>query len=103
MLLVTVTLNNLLVFSVSVEKTFFYVLSCKDHPFGTKFVARREFIFDIEEKCACKDGLSHEVGVFCFSVSYLLNFNCYKVCVEVVPDYFVERVVPLYTYIYILI
>ena len=99
MLLVTITLNNLLIFSVSAKIHFFYVLSCKDHPFGTKFVARRERTFEIEEKCTCKDGLSHEVDVFCFSVRYLLNFNCCKICVEVVPDYFAERVVPLYTYL----
>ena len=36
---------------------------------------------------------------FCFSVQYLLNFKCNKVCVDEVPDYFVDKVVPLDTYL----
>ena len=53
----------------------------------------------MEEKCACKGGLSHEVCGFCFYVRYLLNFKCYRICVEEVPDYFTERVVPLDSYL----
>ena len=63
------------------KKTFFYVLFCKNHPFGTKFVAR-DYTFHIDEECACKNGLSHEVCGFCFSVRYLLNLKCYKIFVE---------------------
>ena len=28
-----------------------------------------------------------------------MDFKCYKICVEEVPDYFVERVVPLDAYL----
>ena len=78
------------------KKTFFYVLFCKNHPFGTKFVAR-DYTFHIDEECACKNGLSHEVCGSCFSVRYLLNLKCYKICVEELPDYFVDKVVPMDT------
>lgn len=44
-----------------------------------------------EQTCNCKNGLSHEVCGFCFSVRYLLNFKCFKICVEEVPDNFIER------------
>ena len=81
------------------KKTFFYVLFCKNDPFGIKFVARRDYTFDIDEECTCKNGISHEVCGFYFSVRYLLNFKCYKICVEEVPDYFIERVVPLDSYL----
>ena len=45
------------------------------------------------EKCLCKDGLSHEVCGFCLSGRYLLNFKCFKICVEKVPHEFIEKVV----------
>ena len=61
--------------------------------------ARGDYTFDIDEKCSCKNGLSHEVCGICFSVRYLLNFKCYKICVEEVPDYFVDKVVPIDTYL----
>lgn len=61
--------------------------------------ARGDYTFDIDEKCACKNGLSHEVWGICFSVRYLLNFKCYKICVEEVPDYFVDKVVSFDTYL----
>lgn len=47
------------------KKTFFTCFFCKDHSFGTRFVARGDYTFDIDEKCACKDGLPHEVSGFC--------------------------------------
>ena len=38
---------------------------------------------DMEEKCNCKSGLSHEVCGFCFSVRYLLNvLSFYKICIK---------------------
>ena len=80
-------------------KTFFYVLFCKDHPFGAKFVPRGDCNTDIQEKCDCKSSLSHEVCGFCFSVRYLLNFKCHKICVDEVPDDFVEKFVPLDSYL----
>ena len=54
----------------------------------------RDLITD-EQTCNCKNGLSHEVCGFCFSVRYLLNFKCFKICVEEVPDNFIEGVVSL--------
>ena len=81
------------------QKLFFYVLFCKDHPFRTRFVATGDYTLEMEEKCNCKSGLFHVVCGFCFSVRHLLNFRCYKICVEEVPDYFVERVFPLDAYL----
>ena len=95
-----IVLKNLFILNERVEENInFYVLFYKNHPFGTKFVARGDYTFDIDEKCACKNGLSHEVCGFCFSVRYLLNFKCYKICVEEIPDYFVDKVVPIDTYL----
>ena len=37
--------------------------------------------------------------VFFFPVRYLLNFKCYKIWVEEVPDYFVDKVVSFDTYL----
>ena len=64
-----------------------YVLFWKDHPFGAKMVGPEI------EKCLCKDDLSHEVCCFCLSGRYLLNFKFFKICVEKVPDDFIEKVV----------
>ena len=69
------------------------MLFCKDHPFETRFVARGDWKFDIEEKSACTDGLSHEVCGFCFSVRYLLNLSVTKFVLK--KYQIVERVVPL--------
>ena len=33
------------------QKHFFYVLFSKDHPFGTRSVARGDCTLDMEEKC----------------------------------------------------
>lgn len=87
------------IYSFFPRKHFFYVLFCQNHPFKTKFVARGDYTFDIKEKCACKDGRCHKVCGFCFSVRYHLNFKCYKIRVDEVPDYFIERVFPLDTYL----
>ena len=67
------------------EKYVHYVLFCKDHPFGAK-MASKEI-----EKCLCKNGLSHKVCGFCLSGRYLLNFKCFKICVEKVSDEFIEK------------
>ena len=80
------------------QKHFFYMLFCKDHPLRTRFVAK-DCTLDMEEKCNCKSGLSHEVCGFCFSVGYLLKFNCHKICVEEVPHNFLERIIPLDVYL----
>ena len=59
------------------EKHLYYVLFCKHHSFGADHggSARDERI---------KDGL--------------LNFKCFKICVEEVPGNFIERVVSLDLY-----
>ena len=81
------------------SKHFLYVLFYKKHPFGTKFVARGDYLYDMEQECSCRYGLSHEVCGICFCVRYLLNLKCYKICVEEVPDYFVERDFPSDSYL----
>ena len=73
------------------EKHLYYVLFCKHHSFGADHggSARDERI---------KDGLSRKVCGFCFPMRYLLNFKCFKICVEEVPGNFIERVVSLDLY-----
>ena len=84
------------------EKHFHYVLFCENHPFGFDFdgSARNEINYfggsiGYETKCTCKNGFLHEVCNFCFSARYLLNFKCFKICVEEVPDECIEKVVSL--------
>ena len=71
------------------EKHFYYVLFCKNNPFGAGFVAPQQ----TKRKCNCKSGFSHEVCRFCFSIRYLLNVKRFKICEEDLPDYFIGRVV----------
>ena len=44
-----------------------------------------------KKKCNCRCGLSHDVCGFCFSVRYLLNLMCYKICVDEIPNNFIEQ------------
>ena len=53
----------------------------------------------LRKSVTVKNGLSQEVCNFCFHVRYLLNVKCHKVCVDEVTDYFIERVIPLDTYL----
>ena len=62
------------------DKHRMYVLFCKDHPYGSNFNYQM-----IERKCLCANSLSHEVCQFCFNVRYLLNFKCFKICMENIP------------------
>ena len=81
--------------SMCQRKHSHYVLFCKEHPFGKDFVSRTDYQNQIEKRLDCKSGLSHEVCDFCFSVRYLLNFKCFKICMGELPDTFIERIVPL--------
>lgn len=71
------------------EKHFCHVLFCNEHSFGADFAASTEE----NKKCSCKNGLSHEVCCFRLTVRYLLNFKCFKICMEEVPDNFIDRVI----------
>lgn len=55
------------------DKHLYFVLFCKDHPFGAHFSSTME-----EKKCMCATGLSHKLRQFCLNVRYLLNFKCFK-------------------------
>ena len=76
---------------------FFYVLFYREHRFGSKFVSLRNFEWG--EKCKCKIAAPQEVYNLCFSVRYILNFNCHKVCINELPDVFIDKVVPLDDYL----
>ena len=73
------------------EKHLIYVLFCKDHTFGVTFEAS----IDEKVRCDCKNDLSHEVYSFCLTVRYLLNFKCFKIFMENVPDIFLDKVVSI--------
>lgn len=72
--------------------------------FGAKFVLKGNYR-DCSEKCSCNIGYPNEICRYFFSVWYHLNFRCYKFCIDVinfvleVPNCFVEKVVPLDTYL----
>ena len=57
------------------DKHRMYVLFWKDHPYESNFNYQM-----IERKCLCANGLSDEVCQFCFHVTYLLNFKCFRIC-----------------------
>ena len=76
------------------EKHFCHVLFCNEHSFGADFAASTEE----NKKCSCKNGLSHEVCCFRLTVRYLLNFKCFKICMEEVPENFVDRVISMNQY-----
>ena len=55
------------------EKHLYFVLFCKDYPFGAAYTSTME-----ERKCSCANGLSHEICQLCINARYLLNFLCGK-------------------------
>ena len=77
------------------RKHFLYVLFCKDHPFEIKFVPRGNSNGDIEEKCDCKKWPFSGSVQFLLSCSIPVKSNV----VDEVTDYFIERVIPLDTYL----
>ena len=62
-----------------------------------KFFGRGNFEF--EAKCKCKNAAPQKVCNFCFSVRYILNFKCHKVCMNRLPDVLIDKVVPLDDYL----
>ena len=70
-----------------------YVLLCKDHPYGGNFNYQM-----VERKRLCANGLSHEICQFCFNVRYLLNFTCFKICMENIPLSFANELVTICQY-----
>ena len=72
------------------KRTFFICTFCGECTYGSTF--GRENV-EIESKCKCKDSRPQEVCSFCFTVRYLLNFKCYKLCIDTLP------VVPLGEYL----
>ena len=76
---------------------FFYVLFCGEHTYGSKFFGRGNFEF--EAKCKCKNAAPQKVYNFCFSVRYILNFKCHKVCMNRLPDVLIDKVVSLDVYL----
>ena len=78
------------------REQFLYVLFCEEHIYGSQFVSRG---FEFEEKCNCTDAGPQEVCNFCFSVRYILNFKCHKLCINNLPEILVDKVVPLDKYL----
>ena len=72
------------------DKHQMYVLFGKDHPYGGNFSYQM-----VNRKCLCANGLSHEICQFCFNVRYLLNFKCFKVCMENIPLSFENELVTI--------
>ena len=56
-----------------------YVYTCKEHPF---LFSRLEGMLN---GCCCKNIIPFEMCKFCIHMRYLLNFRCYKFCVEEIP------------------
>ena len=68
------------------SKTFFYVIKIWRN-------------FELDDKCKCKNAAPQEVCNFRFSIRYILNFKCHKVCVDELPDILIDKVVPLDDYL----
>ena len=72
------------------------MLFCGEHTYGSKFVGRRKFEF--VAKCKCKNTGPQEICNFCFSVRYIFNFKCHKLCMNKLPEVLIDKVVPLDDY-----
>ena len=70
------------------DKHRIYAFFCKDHPYGSNVNYQM-----IERKCLRANGHSHEVYQFCFNVRHLLNFKCFKICIEFTPLSFENELV----------
>ena len=53
-----------------------YVLFCKEHPYGSPSVP------GMQNECKCATTFANDICDFCIQVKYLLNFKCYKLCLE---------------------
>ena len=80
------------------RRNFLYVHFSKEHRFGSNFVPWRSFML-VGDKCKCKDAGPQEICNFCVSIRYILNFKCHKICVNELPDVFIDKVVPLDEYL----
>ena len=56
-----------------------YVLFCKEHPYGSSPVP------GMKENCECATAFANDICDFCIQVKHLLNFKCYKFCLERIP------------------
>ena len=63
------------------EKHLLYVLFCEKHPHGSLPTP------EIEKECTCGTASANDVCDFCvqIQIKYLLNFRCYKLCLERIP------------------
>ena len=77
------------------EHSSYYVLFCKEHPYGAAFGL---FAPRGEKSCQCKKCLDHQICTFYSSVKYLLNCKSFKVCVDKLPGLFVEDIITLDQY-----
>ena len=77
------------------DKHCYYVLLCKEHPYGAAFGL---FSPRGEKSCQCKKCLDRQICTFCSSVRYLLNFKSFKICVDKLAGFFVENIITLDQY-----
>lgn len=50
-------------------------------------------------KCQCKNRDPNATCYFCCAVANCLNLNCYKVCLNNLPEHMEHRVVPIRNYL----
>ena len=61
------------------EKHLLYVLFCEKHPHGSLPTP------EMEKECTCATRPANDICDFCVQIKYLLNFKCYKLCLEKIP------------------
>ena len=59
-----------------------FVHFCEYHPFGKSTPSIRDYTGTDRTKCFCSILNDTEICHFCVTVSYTLNFNTYKFCLD---------------------
>ena len=61
------------------DEHLLHILFCKEHPYGSPSVP------GMQKECKCVTAFANNICDFCIQVKYLLNFKCYKLCLERIP------------------
>ena len=75
------------------DEHLLYVLFCKEHLYGSPSVP------GMQKKCKCSAAFANDICDFCIQVKYLLNFKCYKFCLERIPVSIQDELVTAHQYL----
>ena len=77
------------------DEHLLYILFCENYPYGHTPVLE-------DKKCTCATICATDVCNFCIHVKYLLNFKCYKYCVEKIPENILDELIIINEYLEII-